>query len=74
MIVGGVGGLRMSFWQEFPIILVVVFIASVILGNLLAAAVLQMYPDIDPGELHERISFVLTCVNVLGLVWWVRRK
>jgi hypothetical protein len=64
----------MGFWREFIVILVVVTIASVILGKLLSLAVRQIYPDIDPGELFERVSIVLTLLIVLGMVWYFRRK
>jgi hypothetical protein len=50
-----------------------VLIASLILGNLLALAVTQMYPDIEPDELHGRVNAVLACLTALGLVWYYRR-
>jgi len=64
----------MGFWREFIILLVVVTVASVILGKLLSLAVRQMYPDIDPTELFERVNIVLTLLIVLGMVWYFRRK
>jgi len=62
----------MSFWRELIVLTAVVLIASVILGNLLALAVTQMYPDIDPDELRGRINVVLACLTVLGLFWYYR--
>jgi hypothetical protein len=64
----------MGFWREFIILLVVGTVASVILGKLLSLAVRQMYPDIDPTELFERVNLVLTLLIVLGMVWYFRRK
>ena len=64
----------MGFWREFIILLVVGTVASVILGKLLSLAVRQMYPDIDPTELFERVNIVLTLLIVLGMVWYFRRK
>jgi hypothetical protein len=63
----------MSFWREIIILTVVAVIASAIFGNLLEIAVLQIYPNIDPGELHIRVALVLICLTVLGTVWWFRR-
>ena len=64
----------MSFWHELVILTVVMVSASAILGMLLEISVLQIYPDIDPGELHGRVALVLTCLTVLGVVWWYRRR
>ena len=64
----------MGFWREFIILLVVGTVASVIRGKLLSLAVRQMYPDIDPTELFERVNLVLTLLIVLGMVWYFRRK
>ena len=63
----------MSFGRKFAILLVVVVIASAILGKLLELAVLQVHPSIDPVELSWRVTLVLTCLTVLlGLVWFRR--
>ena len=63
----------MNPWRAFIIVLVVVVIASALLGKLLEHAVLQVYPSIDPGELYLRVSLVLTCLTVLlGLVCFRR--
>ena len=63
----------MSFGRKFAILLVVVAIASAILGKLLELTVLEVYPTIDPIELYVRISLVLTCLTVLlGLVLFRR--
>ena len=63
----------MNPWRAFIIVLVVVVIASALLGKLLELAVLQVHPSIDPGELYWRVSLVLTCLTVLlGLVWFRR--
>jgi len=64
----------MSFWRELIILTVVVVSASAIIGSLLEIAVLQIYPNIDPGELHGRVALVLTCLTVLATVWWFRRR
>jgi hypothetical protein len=63
----------MSFWREPIVLTAVVLIASAILGSLLALAVTQMYPDIDPDELHGRVNAVITRLTVLGFVWYYRR-
>jgi hypothetical protein len=63
----------MNTWRAIIVVLVVVVIASAILGKLLAFTVLQVYPSIDPFELYERVSLVLTCLTVLlGLVLFPR--
>jgi hypothetical protein len=63
----------MSFGRKFAILLVVVVIASALLGKLLELAVLQIHPSIDTAELYWRVSLVLTCLTVLlGLVWFRR--
>jgi len=46
----------MSFWREIIVVLVVVTVASAIIGKLLELAVLQVYPSIDPVELYGRVS------------------
>jgi len=58
--------------REVIILLIVVTVASVMLGQLLGFAVSLVYPDIDPGDLQGRVALVLTCVAVLGIVWWFR--
>jgi hypothetical protein len=63
----------MSFWRDLIVLTAVVLIASLIVGNLLALAVTQMYPDIELEELHGRVNAVLACLTVLGLVWHYRR-
>ena len=63
----------MSFWRDLIVLTAVVLIASLILGNLLAFAVTQVYPDIEPEELHGRVNAVLACLTMLGLVWYYRR-
>ena len=55
--------------REVIILLIVVTVASVMLGQLLGFAVSLVYPDIDPGELQGRVALVLMCVTVLGIVW-----
>jgi len=63
----------MNAWRAIIIVLVVLVIASAILGKLLAFTVLQVYPSIDPFELYGRVSLVLTCLTVLlGLVLYRR--
>jgi type III secretory pathway component EscS len=64
----------MTFWNALIILTVAVLIASAIIGQVLAFAVMQVHPDIDPGELNWRIKLVLTCMAVLGMVWWYPRQ
>jgi hypothetical protein len=63
----------MSFWRELVILVVVVIVASAIVGKLLQLAVLQIYPDADPAELYWKINTVLVCLTGLGVFWWLRR-
>jgi|SRR5215813_13678681 len=65
---------RMQRRKDSDASLIVATVASAILGSLLTAAVLQMYPDIDPGELFGRVNLVLALLTVLGMVWYFRRK
>jgi len=51
----------------------VVLIVSALLGNLFALAVTQIYPDIDPDEVHGHVNAVLSYLTGLGFVWYYRR-
>jgi NADH:ubiquinone oxidoreductase subunit K len=64
----------MSLWRDVILLTAVVLILNAAAGNLLALAVTQVYPDIDPTELYVRIIAVLTCATALGFMWWYRRK
>ena len=48
----------MNPWRAFIIILVLVVIASALLGKLLEFAVLEVHPSIDPAELSWRVSLI----------------
>ena len=60
--------------REVLTLLIVVTVASVMLFQLLGFAVSLVYPDIDAGEIHSRVALVLTCLTVLGVVWWHRGR
>ena len=52
------------------VLIAVVFVGTITVGRLLSLAVLAIYPDIDPIELHGRVGIVLTLGALLLCFYW----